>query len=44
MKTAAIVLMLLCLGVFVYAQDADDNTKNNGKTSELEAPRKRFNT
>lgn len=37
MKTAAIVLMLLCLGVFVYAQDADDNTKNNGKTSELEA-------
>jgi lipid-binding SYLF domain-containing protein len=37
MKTAAIVLMLLCLGVFVNAQDADDNTKNNGKTSELEA-------
>lgn len=38
MRAATIALLLLCLGVFVYAQDTDDHSsKNNKDTAELQA-------
>lgn len=38
MKAAAIAFLLLAMGVFVYAQDADDHSaKNKGGASELQA-------
>lgn len=38
MKAAAIAFLLLAMGIFVYAQDADDhNAKSKGGASELQA-------
>ncbi len=30
MRTAVITLPILCLGLFVYAQDSDDHTSKTG--------------
>lgn len=37
MKAAAIACLLLAIGIFVYAQDADDHAKSKGGVSELQA-------